>query len=62
MEFGLPNGWTLRLTYYAAGDYDTERGLVKAGDVDAEFIPSTMRERHLTAPKRPAPSIAEGRP
>jgi hypothetical protein len=22
MEFDLPNGWTLRLTYYAAGEYD----------------------------------------
>ena len=42
--FPLPNGWTLRLTYYAAGDNDLEGGRTKAGDVDAEFIPPTMRE------------------
>lgn len=44
MQFDLPKGWTLRLTYYAAGEYDIDRRRMKAGDVDAEFIPPTMRE------------------
>src|SRR5262249_8789170 len=39
MAFKLPKGWTLRLSYYAAGQYDFERRRAKAGDVDAEFIP-----------------------
>jgi hypothetical protein len=39
MEFSLPKGWTLRLTYYAAGDYDRENRRAKAGEVNAEFIP-----------------------
>jgi len=43
MEFGLPNGWTLRLSFYAAGEYDFEAQRMKAGDVDAEFIPPTNR-------------------
>ena len=43
MAFKLPKAWTLRLTYYASGDYDYERRRIKAGDVDAEFIPPTMR-------------------
>ena len=34
-RFRLPNNWTLRLTYYEAP---------WAGEVDAEFIPPTMRE------------------
>jgi hypothetical protein len=33
--FKLPNGWTLRLTYYEAAC---------AGGVDAEFIPPESRE------------------
>jgi hypothetical protein len=44
-ELALPEGWTLRLTYYAAGAYDFESRRAKAGDVDAEFIPPNMRER-----------------
>jgi hypothetical protein len=44
MEFDLPNGWTLRLTYYAKGEFDSDGRRVKAGDVDAEFIPPFMRE------------------
>ena len=34
-RFRLPNDWTLRLTYYEAP---------WAGEVDAEFIPPTVRE------------------
>jgi hypothetical protein len=45
MQFHLPNGWTLRLTYYAAGEYDFERRRMKAGDVDAEFIPPRPPQR-----------------
>jgi hypothetical protein len=45
MVFDLPNGWTLRLTYYAAGEYDVDRRRMKAGDVDAKFIPPTMHQR-----------------
>ena len=37
MEFDLPNGWTLRLTYHEKA-YGWE-----ASDVEAEFIPPTMR-------------------
>jgi hypothetical protein len=46
MAFDLPNGWTLRLTYYAAGEYDFEHRRATAGDVDAEFIPPRMSQRH----------------
>jgi hypothetical protein len=53
MQFDLPNGWTLRLTYYAAGEYDFERRRMKAGDVDAEFIPPTMREEVPIPPQWP---------
>jgi len=41
MEFDLPKGWTLRLTYHAKGVFERR---TQAGEVDAEFIPSTMRE------------------
>jgi hypothetical protein len=44
-ELALPNGWTLRLTYYAAGGYDFERRRAKAGEVDAEFIPPRLQRR-----------------
>jgi len=37
MEFPLPRGWTLRLTYH-------ETFGIQAGDVDAEFIPPVSRE------------------
>ena len=43
MEFDLPKGWTLRLTYYAKGEFERR---AKAGDVDAEFIPPTMSQWH----------------
>jgi hypothetical protein len=39
MEFDLPNGWLLRLTY---GPPSFE---MEAGDVVAEFIPPPMREK-----------------
>ena len=42
MLFDLPKGWTLRLTYHAKGVFERR---VKAGDVDAEFIPPTMHHR-----------------
>jgi hypothetical protein len=45
-EFDLPNGWMLRLTYY-------ETYGVKAGDVDAEFIPPASRKL-VANPKRGA--------
>jgi hypothetical protein len=45
MEFDLPKGWTLRLIYYAAGDYDFEHRLASAGDVGAEFIPPQARQQ-----------------
>jgi len=52
MAFKLPKGWTLRLTYYAAGQYDFERRRAKAGDVDAEFIPPRPPQRLSTGPDR----------
>jgi len=39
MEFGLPRGWLLRLTY-GPPLYNRE-----AGEVDAEFIPPQARQR-----------------
>jgi hypothetical protein len=44
MKFRLPNGWTLRLTYYEQ-EYDYEERHLAAGDVDAEFVPPTTREQ-----------------
>jgi hypothetical protein len=46
MNFKLPNGWTLRLTYL--GFDEMAEGYV-AGDVDAEFIPPTMRKEPVPA-------------
>jgi hypothetical protein len=43
MNFRLPNGWRLRLTYYEQ-EYDYETRHLAAGDVDAEFIPPKNRE------------------
>jgi len=57
MEFDLPNGWTLRLTYYAAGRYNFEKRRGKAGDVDAEFIPPAMRtQRPRSKQELPRPT------
>lgn len=58
----LPNGWILRLRYYATGEYDAERGRMKAGDVDAEFLPPTMREWPGARPNRGAgpPGLTAG--
>jgi hypothetical protein len=61
MVFDLPNGWTLRLTYYAAGEYDPELGLFTAGDVDAEFIPPTRRPDHPSIPNGHSTSSEEAR-
>lgn len=52
MELPLPKGWTLRLTYYAAGAYDFKHHRAKAGDVDAEFIPPRPPQRLSTGPDR----------
>ena len=59
MEFDLPYGWALRLTYYAAGGYDFKRRRMKAGDVDAEFIPPKTRKRTPNSLQRPTPSVEE---
>ena len=48
MEFDLPNGWRLRLTYYVAGEFDEKLGRFRAGEVDAKFIPPRRRLDHLT--------------
>jgi hypothetical protein len=62
MEFDLPKGWTLRLTYYAAGEYDFELRRMKAGEVDAKFIPPRMREEPATPPERRWGDAEEARP
>ena len=46
MKFRLDNGWTLRLRYL--GFDELAEGYV-AGDVDAEFIPPTMRKEPVPA-------------
>jgi hypothetical protein len=45
IEFSLPNGWTLRLTYYATGGFDEEPSRRKAGNADVEFIPPPHKRR-----------------
>jgi hypothetical protein len=40
MEFNLPNGWRLRLTY------DPPPSRFNAGNVEAEFLPPSTRRRH----------------
>jgi hypothetical protein len=47
MEFDLPKGWTLRLTYHARSEFDAECRRMWAGDVDAEFIPPGMAEAQM---------------
>jgi hypothetical protein len=65
MRFRLPNGWTLRLTYYEQ-EYDDEKGHLAAGDVDAEFIPPTRSkepsEREQEAPAWRRRPTLDGRP
>jgi len=51
MNFKLPNGWTLRLTYL--GFDEMAEGYV-AGDVDAEFIPPARREERPISRQEPA--------
>src|SRR5271166_2520613 len=57
MDFNLPKGWTLRLTYHAAGDYDFERRRMRAADVEAEFIPPRPH-RGLSSPLPERNSLA----
>ena len=59
MEFDLPKGWTLRLTYHAKGVFERR---VTAGDVDAEFVPPTMPEEPTTPPVRQWGDAEEARP
>lgn len=61
MNFALPNGWTLRLTYHPARGGDPERGW-EAGDVDAEFIPPRPLKSRLLPRQQPAYSVAEAHP
>jgi hypothetical protein len=44
IEFSLPNGWTLRLTYYATGRFDKEPGRRKAGNADAKVHTAAPQE------------------
>ena len=49
MEFDLPNGWLLRFDYAPpAPAY-----VIRASEVDAEFIPPTMREEPPIPPQWP---------
>ena len=61
MEFDLPNGWTLRLTYHSAGEYDFAGRRFKGGDVDAEFFPPVNGE-HLLRQQEPARLTAGAHP
>jgi hypothetical protein len=60
LAFDLPKGWTLRLTYHAAGDYDFERRRLKAGDVEAEFFPPAIRTEPRISRNGPRTSREEG--
>jgi hypothetical protein len=55
MEFDLPKGWLLRLTY------QLPPSRIKAGNVDAEFIPP-KRGKERTGPLARAGSPAEAQP
>jgi hypothetical protein len=53
MEFDLPNGWRLRVTY------ERPPSRIRAGNVEAEFIPpSTRRSRPSRLPERNASAVA----
>jgi hypothetical protein len=43
MEFDLPNGWRLRLTY------ERPPSKIRAGNVEAEFIPPRTRRKRLSS-------------
>jgi hypothetical protein len=56
MEFDLPRGWTLRLTY-GAPSWEIE-----AGEVDAEFIPPISEESPGQYQREEVRLNAEGKP
>jgi hypothetical protein len=43
MDFDLPNGWRLRLTY------ERPPSKIRAGNVEAEFIPPRTRRKRLSS-------------
>ena len=57
LEFDLPKGWTLRLTYYAM-----PRDFRKPGGVDAEFIPPRKGKVRSAPPARAGRPAEEAQP
>jgi hypothetical protein len=54
MEFDLPNGWRLRLTY------ERPARKIRAGNVEAEFIPPGIRAEPRLSRKGPRTSREDG--
>jgi hypothetical protein len=59
--FDLPNGWILRLTYHAVGTYTVKWRRLTSSDVDAEFIPPTVRADLPVTRNEQRPLLEEAR-